>query len=158
VSGITYIKGDATCPQSKGVKLICHVCNDLGRCSKGFVLALSRRWRQLEEQYRAWYAGRVGEGFGLGAVQFIRVEPHFWVANMVAQRDAKPGSSGPPIRYEALAECLRQVGERAIELGASAHMTRIGCGLAGGNWSRVEPLIEEALCRRGVAVSVYDFE
>jgi hypothetical protein len=37
-------------------------------------------------------------------------------------------------------------------------MPRIGCGLAGGDWSRIEPLIEESLVRRGLPVSVYDFE
>ena len=30
MSGITYLKGDATCPQAKGSKLICHVYNDVG--------------------------------------------------------------------------------------------------------------------------------
>jgi hypothetical protein len=35
-------------------------------------------------------------------------------------------------------------------------MPRIGCGLAGGDWSRIEPLIEEQLCARGVQVTVYD--
>lgn len=37
MSGITYLKGDATAPQAKGVKLIVHVCNDLGGWGKGFV-------------------------------------------------------------------------------------------------------------------------
>ncbi len=32
----------------------------------------------------------------------------------------------------------------------------IGCGLAGGDWSRVEPLIMRRLVERGVAVTVYD--
>jgi hypothetical protein len=31
MSGITYLKGDATCPQAAGTKIICHVCNDIGR-------------------------------------------------------------------------------------------------------------------------------
>lgn len=155
---ITYIKGDATCPQAKGVKIIGHVCNDLGGWGKGFVLALSRRWEQPEAEYRAWHsAGRDG-GFSLGAVQFVQVEPYIWVANMVAQRGMKRGSSGPPIRYEAVDACLRQVAEKALELGASVHMPRIGCGLAGGDWSAIEPLIEGHLCRRGIAVTVYDFE
>ncbi|SEQ20797.1 hypothetical protein SAMN04487983_1003320 [Streptomyces sp. yr375] len=35
-------------------------------------------------------------------------------------------------------------------------MPRIGCGLAGGTWSRVEPLVAERLVERGVAVTVYD--
>jgi O-acetyl-ADP-ribose deacetylase (regulator of RNase III) len=116
-----------------------------------------RRWEQPEAEYRAWYAaGRAGE-FGLGEVQFVQVEPDIWVANMVAQRGVKTGSSGPPIRYKAVALCLGKVGVKAVELGASVHMPRIGCGLAGGEWSRVEPLIEEYLWRRGVAVTVYDF-
>ena len=76
---------------------------------------------------------------------------------MVAQHGVKRGSKGPPIRYQAVAKCLDQVAERAAELGASVHMPRIGCGLAGGNWSRVEPLIVEALCRRGIPVTVYDW-
>jgi hypothetical protein len=64
----------------------------------------------------------------------------------------------PPIRYEAVAEFLKQVAAKAVELGARVHMPRIGCGLAGGEWSLIEPLIEEQLCRRGVLVTVYDFE
>ena len=35
-------------------------------------------------------------------------------------------------------------------------MPRIGCGLAGGKWSRVEPLIIERLVKRDIAVTVYD--
>ncbi|WP_436847462.1 hypothetical protein [Streptomyces aureus] len=37
------------------------------------------------------------------------------------------------------------------------HMPRIGCGLAGGSWSRVEPLVTERLVRRGLSVTVYDY-
>jgi O-acetyl-ADP-ribose deacetylase (regulator of RNase III) len=76
---------------------------------------------------------------------------------MVAQRGVKTGSSGPPIRYEAVAACLEQVAAKALELGASVQLPRIGCGLAGGEWSRIEPIIEEQLCGRGVPVTVYDF-
>ena len=155
---ITYTRGDATCPQGAGLKVIAHVCNDLGRWGKGFVLALSRRWLQPEEQYRAWYAGRIDSPFALGKVQLVQVEPYIWVANMVAQRGIKTGSSGPPIRYDALVDCLRVLATRAVELNASVHMPRIGCGLAGGDWSRVEPLIEETLIRNGLTVVVYDFE
>lgn len=96
MAGITFITGDATCPRGKGNKLICHVCNDAGKWGKGFVLAISRRWPEPEVEYRAWYAGRKSDGFALGEVRFVRVEPYVWVANMVAQRGTKTGSSGPP--------------------------------------------------------------
>jgi O-acetyl-ADP-ribose deacetylase (regulator of RNase III) len=154
MSGITYLKGDATNPQAKGVKIICHVCNDVGGWGKGFVLALSKRWDEPEAAYRAWYAD--GTGFALGAVQFVQVEPYVWVANLIGQRGTRTGSSGPPVRYEAIAAGLGKVAAKAKELGASVHMPRIGCGLAGGEWAKVEPLIEEHLCSAGVAVTVYD--
>jgi hypothetical protein len=35
---------------------------------------------------------------------------------------------------------------------------RIGRGLAGGEWSKIEPLIEKYLVGAGVAVTEYDFE
>lgn len=156
MAGITYLKGDATAPQAKGVKIICHVCNDAGGWGKGFVLALSKRWDEPEAAYRAWFASRTN--FALGAVQFVQVEPYIWVANLIGQRGTKTGSSGPPVRYSAIAEGLQAVAEKALELGASVHMPRIGCGLAGGEWSKVEPLILEHVTGRGVAVTVYDFD
>ena len=155
---IQYLKGDATCPQAKGVKLICHICNDLGKWGKGFVLAISRRWEQPERAYRDWHAGRARNDFGLGAVQFVQVEPFIWIANLVGQRGVKPSRSAPPVRYEAISAGLVKVAAKARELNASVHLPRIGCGLAGGNWSRIEPLIEERLCQAGIAVTVYDYD
>jgi hypothetical protein len=36
-------------------------------------------------------------------------------------------------------------------------MPRIGCGLAGGKWEMIEPIILRTLIANGIAVSVYDF-
>jgi O-acetyl-ADP-ribose deacetylase (regulator of RNase III) len=94
--------------------------------------------------------------FGLGGVQFVQVERYVWVANMVGQRGTGTGSKGVPVRYEAIDTALGALAEKAGEPGASVHMPRIGCGLAGGKWSRVEPLVEERLARRGIRVTVYD--
>ncbi|NEA99438.1 macro domain-containing protein [Streptomyces sp. SID13726] len=153
---IKYVQGDATVPSVKGVKLIAHVCNDLGGWGKGFVVAVSRRWPEPEAAYRAWHRERASNDFGLGAAQFVRVEPYVWVANMVGQRGTRSGSKGVPVRYEAIDAALRKVAVKAVELGASVHMPRIGCGLAGGKWSRVEPLIIGRLVEPGLAVTVYD--
>ncbi|MGW4233176.1 macro domain-containing protein [Streptomyces sp. NPDC004980] len=156
MSGITYVRGDATAPQGKGVKLIVHCCNDLGGWGKGFVLALSRRWPEPEAAYRRWHRERAGNDFGLGAVQFVRAGPYTWVANLVGQRGTRTGSKGVPVRYDAIDAGLEKVALRAAELEASVHMPRIGCGLAGGTWSRVEPLIAGRLVDRGIAVTVYE--
>ncbi|WP_165247259.1 macro domain-containing protein [Paludisphaera soli] len=155
---IRYLQGDATRPQAKGNKLIAHVCNDLGGWGKGFVLAISNRWPGPEEAYRGWHRHRAQNDFALGAVQVVAVEPYVWVANMVAQRGTKTGSNGPPIRYDALQACLRRLAVEAAALKASVHMPRIGCGLAGGSWERVEPIVAEELVAKGVDVTVYDFD
>ncbi|MEV6929135.1 Appr-1-p processing protein [Dactylosporangium sp. NPDC051485] len=154
---LSIVRGDATSPQAAGRKIIAHVCNDLGGWGKGFVLAISRRWPEPERAYRRWHRERAGNDFGLGAVQLVQVRPDTWVANMVAQHGMRTGSNGPPIRYDAVATALAALAGHAAELSASVHMPRIGCGLAGGRWERIEPLVTAALCERDVATTVYDY-
>ncbi|MEV5644926.1 macro domain-containing protein [Streptomyces flaveolus] len=153
---IAYVRGDATAPSVRGVKVIAHVCNDLGGWGKGFVLAVSRRRPEPEAAYRAWHRDRASNDVGLGAVQLVRVEPYVWVANMIGQHGIRTGSKGVPVRYEAIDTALGRLAGRAAELNASVHMPRIGCGPAGGKWSRVEPLVTERLTRQGLSVTVYD--
>lgn len=101
---IEYVKGDATQPPGDGPRVIVHVCNDVGGWGKGFVMALSRRWKAPEQRYRAWYRGEA-EGappFELGRVQFVQVEPALWVANIIGQKGLYPSKGTPPIRYEAV--------------------------------------------------------
>ena len=153
---INYLKGDATAPSVKGNKIIAHVCNDLGGWGKGFVMEISKRWSEPESQYRAWHRNRSKNDFALGSVQFVPVEKYITIANMIGQRGVKRGSKGVPVRYEAIRECLMLVAEHALETDASIHMPRIGCGLAGGKWDLVEPVIMETLVSKGILVYVYD--
>ena len=154
---IQYTKGDATAPIGDGNKIIVHVCNDVGGWGRGFVLAISQRWKTPESEYRAWATS--GENFSLGEVQFVQVEAAIWVANMIGQRDVKKDKDGnPPVRYPAIIDALTKVGIYAKQIGATVHMPRIGCGLAGGSWDQIEPLINEALTSKGVKTVVYDFE
>ncbi|WP_291693247.1 macro domain-containing protein [Bradyrhizobium sp.] len=157
MKAIQYLNGDATSPQIKGNKVVAHICNDLGGWGKGFVLAVSRRWQEPELDYRRWHREHADDDFGLGAVRFVQVEPDMWVANMIGQHGMKTSSKGPPIRYEAVRECLEKLADFASEKAASVHMPRIGCGLAGGRWELVLPIIESTLASRDVAVYVYDF-
>lgn len=154
-----YLEGDATHPNTTGHKLIVHVCNDVGGWGRGFVLAISKRWSRPEHDYRAWYAGTSSAPvqpppFALGQIQIVKVEPDISVVNMIAQHDTKTQNGIPPIRYEALRECLTRVASWSLALSASVHMPRIGCGLAGGEWSSVEGLIKETMPND--SVYVYD--
>ncbi len=77
---------------------------------------------------------------------------------MLGQQGMKTGSKGVPIRYDAVESCLRKLSTAAAELEASVHMPRIGTGLAGGKWSKIEPLILETLISDGISTTVYDFD
>jgi O-acetyl-ADP-ribose deacetylase (regulator of RNase III) len=146
---INYVVGDATRPIGDGKKIICHICNDIGAWGAGFVLALSKRWQYPEQFYRA------RQKYPLGHADILKVEDDIYVANMIAQHNIGPRSDGlPPIRYTEVANALFTVNKVAEEMGASLHMPRIGCGLAGGEWSIIETIIKQFVT---VPVTVYDF-
>ncbi|MFO0925828.1 MAG: hypothetical protein U0736_02180 [Gemmataceae bacterium] len=155
---IQFVRGDATVPIGNGARIVAHICNDIGAWGKGFVLALSRRWPEPALAFKRWYEGRATNDFGLGSVQLVSVGDELWVANMVAQHGIRASGGVPPIRYDALGRCLEQLAVEAKARAASVHMPRIGCGLAGGEWSRIEALILETLCEQDVPVTVYDLE
>lgn len=153
---IKYTKGDATQPNDNGNKIIVHVCNDIGGWGKGFVMAISKRWPEPERQYRDWFKSK--SDFELGAVQFVKVEEDLWIANVIGQHKINKDENGnAPIRYEAIREGLIKVSEFALSNSASVHMPRIGCGLAGGKWELVEPILIETLSHKNIEITVYDF-
>ena len=155
-SAITYLTGDATQPMSVGNKIIVHVCNDIGGWGRGFVLAISKRWREPEAEYRKW--SKSATNFELGEVQFIQVETDVWIANLIGQHKVNKDENGnAPIRYEAVRAGLEKVAIFAKKNNASIHMPRIGCGLAGGTWDKMEPIIFETLSENNLPVYVYDF-
>lgn len=157
MNDIRYIKGDATQPQAEGTKIIVHICNDIGGWGKGFVLAISKRWRAPEQAYRTWYQERAENNFELGNIQLVQVEEDLYIANMVGQKGIKKTKEGVPIRYEAVKQCLEKVAQKALQLNASVHMPRIGCGLAGGTWDKIGPIVKQTLVDHGIETVVYDF-
>ncbi len=157
-----YIRGDATNPIGEGRKLICHICNDIGKWGAGFVLALNKKSSAPMEEYRKWWFNgqELDEIYGctpfkLGEIQLVHLKEQTWVVNMIAQHNIRYDRNNlPPIRYDAVQQCLHKVNELFTVFTFSVHMPRIGCGLAGGTWEKIEPIIAEELKTR--EVFVYD--
>ena len=145
------IIGDATNPikTKQPVRVIMHVCNNKGGWGRGFVKAVSRRWKQPEKKYRSI------KEYVLGTVQLVNVGEGIVVANMIAQdtygRHCKKRRC---IDYDALSKCLRIL---ALELDPqkhSIHFPKIGAGLGGGKWADIADIIETEL--KGFSLVLYE--
>ena len=154
---IEYLDGDATKPELirpdvDEVKYIVHGCNNIKKWGKGFVLAISKRWKEPRRRFMQWDSQ-------LGEIQLVPVEDDVVVGNMITQHHIYPQNGIPPIRYEAVDRCFARLSEelsqRHPEGDCSVHMPRIGCGLAKGRWGHIQPSIESHL--ENFDVFVYDY-
>lgn len=159
---LKYVEGDATQPQGKGHKTILHVTNDEGKWGRGFVLAISKRWKDPEKEYHLWY--ETGDNFKLGEIQIVPVESDITVVNMIGQKGIYPDKRGTmPIRYGAIRECLIEVRDLLGEV-TSIHAPRFGAGLASGvtegydldSWAKIETMLNEEFINYGINVTIYD--
>jgi O-acetyl-ADP-ribose deacetylase (regulator of RNase III) len=146
-----YLIGDATEPVKKPA-MIFHCCNSIGGWNRGFVIALREKFPESEKQYREWF--RTGKP-QLGETQFVQVTPDICVANMIGQKGTHWEGKIPPIRYDAIEECLKTVYSKAQKENLTVHGPRIGAVLAGGEWPVIEKIIKDAMT---VETYVYTLE
>jgi O-acetyl-ADP-ribose deacetylase (regulator of RNase III) len=155
---ITYLKGDATKPQGDGPKIIAHCCNDKGGWGSGFVLALNAMSPKPKDRYLAWVDEPT---FKLGQTLFVPIEnDQLYVANMIGQEGTVGNTPHdiPPVRYEALRQCLATVRDFAESHNASVHAPMFGSALAGGNWEVIELIIYQVFENSDVPVTIYEYE
>lgn len=145
-------QGDATiidpAPQ---ITILTHCVNNRGIWGAGFVLAIGAKWPEARTAYRSWCAYH-DPMYLLGKIQFVKIHPHLIIAHVVGQDGIGRGS----LRIPALLQGLEQVALLASRLEAAPYrkqvlvqMPKIGCGIAGGSWDEVGPLVSTALgdCR-----------
>lgn len=162
---IKYKIGDATEPIVEiGTRVIAHICNDIGKWGDGFSGAISKKWKEPEDYYKRQYR-YAKDSFKLGKIQWVFVDLDLAVVNMIAQKGVRSKSNKIPICYESVERCLSRLAKGCIGLMGSredpskevtVHIPRIGCGLAGGSWDIIEPIIEEIFW--DLDVYVYDIK
>jgi O-acetyl-ADP-ribose deacetylase (regulator of RNase III) len=150
---ITYVHGDATEPRGEGRRIIAHVVNDrtANWGGRGFAVALKSAQPQAQTEFQAWAKE---QGLQLGTAQMTDLGDGLYSFSMVAQQGYGPGPE-TRLRYGALEECLRELGEIAAEMSATVHMPLIGTGQAGGDWATIKELIYAHVSDRGPEVTVY---
>jgi hypothetical protein len=145
---LSFHTGNVLYPEGPGRKIVAHICIKAGAWGGGFTAPLIRRWPQAKTAYNSL---RVKD---LGHVQFVNVEDGIQVANMIGQVCHR--NRGPSINYYAVRMALRKVARMARLRENSVHIRRIGCGLAGGSWHKIEEIIFSKLVAVEIHVYVYN--
>jgi O-acetyl-ADP-ribose deacetylase (regulator of RNase III) len=152
---ITYLKGDVTevCVD-EGIRIIAHICNDIGKMGSGVAKALMKKWPTVRERYLAWHIS--GKEFKGGQIQVVKVERFLYVVNMIGQNGVRGKGNLVPANLKDIDRCLFQLSNfincfRAIddfikfpfcvENNITLHLPRIACGLAGQTWNNIEPIV-----------------
>lgn len=140
---ITYRVGDAAQPPERPACIV-HVVNNVGAWGRGFTSSLDR-WPSARTTYQ--YASKAG-----GRCIFTALASDgLFIAHLVAMNGVRSTQNPVPLQLDWLAASLSELAQVA-PADLTFHMPRLGCGLAGGRWSLVEPLIGLTLEHRDVYV------
>lgn len=141
---VRQISGDViTAAGDNGI--ICHQVNYFGVMGAGVAAAI-REKLLTEEIYKQYvdYCARMRYA-ALGSVQYMPATTGAAVANMFCQGDM-PDSHESLTRYDEMLRCFKDV-ERYAQLREKPRSVyipaRIGCGIAGGDWERVQSIIHK---------------
>lgn len=127
--------GNALAP-TKG--LIIHQTNCIGVMGAGIALQVAKQWPDAEQEYKAYCAKHGADA--LGTVQFTQLTDDLWLGNLFGQIAPGPRATV----YEAYPKALRVVVDEFDD--SVIHMPYlIGCGLAGGDWDVLYPILEHYL-------------
>jgi len=154
---VEYISGgDLRDPvSSDSTKIIAHVCNDIGVMGAGVAKELYNRWPIVKSSYL-----NNKTHTELGAVILCSPEPDIVIANCIAQHGIRKSSPAiPPIRYDAFTECMSSVFKYSTSLKttSSIHVPHLmGCGLAGGDWTRIHRILTNFSNAYNQKVYIYD--
>lgn len=152
---VHFVQGNVLAPRPFPPQIICQVTNDRAvKWGGGVARQTAKKYPQAELEYGEWLKS-VPRAARLGEVHYARVPGGPIVASLVAQ-EGFGASFEPRIRYLALDQALRQLGQYARNIDASVHMPRIGTGAAGGDWIVIEAMIRSNFADLEQGVWIYD--
>lgn len=141
---IIYVKGDLTKAKES---VIGHGVNIRGAMGSGVALALMTKWPEIRRVYMHIHKM---VGWQLGDVQFVPCEDKI-IANCATQKDYLPRG----VRhadYEAIEEVMQKLYKYCVTGNYSLAIPKIGAGLAGGDWSIIEKIINKVFTDRDIFV------
>ena len=148
--------------------VIIHVVNDINRFGSGFAKAMAEFSPTVKMSYHDWFDDNYHEKYKrdwtasifpprLGGVQIIPnialVPRCVTCFNMMAQSGVIGKDNPHPLDYNALDKCLQFV-KLYTRSDENIVAPLFGAGLAGGDWNKIAPIVENRLDGRNVAIYV----
>lgn len=128
-----------------------HVVNNKNVMNAGVAKVISRKWPQVKEDYHAYFAIHSNTSL-LGQIIMTHVGEGQYILSMIAQ-DGYGNDGKRYLQYDALEQCLAQAKRISTQLNIPLYAPfKMGCGLAGGNWELVLPMLNESnvtICKVG---------
>lgn len=149
---IIYKNGDVL-QNSSVSRIICHVVNNKGGFGKGFAASLAKKYPVVKNKYKEWYGMSLLYGdnkFKLGSLKEVVINDNLTIINMLCQDGYASRLHPTVIDYLALEMCLEQI--KLVKPKFEIWMPKIGSGLAGGDWNKIEEIIERVLIDRKVII------
>lgn len=139
--------------------IIVHQVNCLGIMGAGLAKQIAQRYPIVKDKYLEHCNKYIRESL-LGELHLVDTKEGKLVANIFGQFDIKKNRLDKKVYtdFEALKIGLERVKDFAeVQSMSVAIPTYIGCGLAGGNWDEIKPMIENVFVGSGVKVKFYHY-
>lgn len=119
--------------------VICHQVNCRGAMGAGVAKAISNKWPIVKSEYESLCTLSASPYDLLGSAQVVKVENGLYVVNLFGQLNY--GRNRVCYTdYYALEKAMKSVND--LFKGKTVALAwKIGCGLAGGDWTFVEEII-----------------
>ena len=166
---LKFEKGDLfkSIPSSNTRKiLIPHCMNTLGVAGAGFIKPLVHFSELPRDCYYDWHRKlynyvtlKSSVPFGLGECQIVNCHNNVSVANMIGQEGTVSIDNPVPVKYWAVAKCMKWIQEMITtnEIEIDEIRAPFFCtGLAQGRKDFIETLIKEIWVDVGIPVTIYE--
>lgn len=142
---INYIKGDLF---DTDADIIAHGCNCRGGYGSGVAKTMADKYPKARHYYLDKHDD---DGWELGDVQYVTQRDGKIIANCATQDGYMPRNVCHA-DYGAIRKCMELVKDFAKGNGYKVAIPKIGAGLAGGDWTKIEKILNDVFSDYDVTV------
>ena len=135
---IRYVKGDLF--QTKA-QIIAHGCNCRGGFGSGIAGIIARDYPSVRAAFLQKFNT---SGWTLGEIQAVKEKDKTFI-NCATQLEFGGGARFGKVYvdYDAVKQCMEKVLDYKKTHGGQVAIPKIGAGLAGGDWEKIEKIIND---------------